>query len=155
MNLILPVLNSALALMLVASASAENLDASAGNGSATVRAELYRGASAAEGCPGPDNLVLADCVYAAHLREVENKTATKAYMVGLFFDGWLRAAANPDIKRTHTAEGVARDMFFYLEQHRQDLGLNLEQVCEGTKHTCSQVEPVWKEWETRTQKPRH
>jgi hypothetical protein len=154
-NLIVSVVNSALVLMFIASASAENLDASAGNGSATVRNELHRGASAAEGCPGPDNLVLADCVYAAHLREMENKTATKAYMVGLFFDGWLRAAANPDIKRTHTAEGVARDMFFYLEQHRQELGLNLVQVCEGTRHTCSEVEPVWKEWETRTQKPRH
>jgi len=154
-NHVLPIVKGALALMLIASASAENLDVSAGNGSATVRAELYRGASAAEGCPGPDHVVLADCVYAAHLREVENKTATKAYMVGLFFDGWLRAAANPDIKRTHTAEGVARDFFVYLEQHRTDLGLNLEQVCEGTRHTCSEVEPVWKEWEARTQRPRH
>ncbi len=155
MNIVLPIVNGALALMLIASASAQNLDTSAGDGSATVRTELYRGASAAEGCPGPDNVVLADCVYAAHLREVESKTATKAFMAGLFFDAWLRAAANPDINRTHTAEGVARDMFFYLEQHRQELGLNLDQVCEGTRHMCSEVEPIWKDWSARTQQPRH
>jgi hypothetical protein len=52
---------------------AEKLDASASNGSATIRTELYRGASTAEGCPGPDNLMRADWVYAAHTREVENK----------------------------------------------------------------------------------
>jgi hypothetical protein len=148
---------SAAGLVLLGSAvaAAAGLEDSAGNGTGTVRTELYGGASAGEGCPGPDNQVLADCIYAAHLPEVSNKTSTQAYMVGLVFDGWLRATADPAVKKTHTAEGVARDFFVYLEQHRKEAGLTLQQVCEGARRSCDEAEPAWKEWNARLGKPRH
>lgn len=144
-----------MAALVVSSAPGANLDTPAGVGSATIRAETYRGASAADGCPAQTNTSLADCVYGVHITNVQNNTATKAFDLGLFFAGWVRAAHSPDVPRTHTAEGVVRDFFYYLEQYRDDLGLSLTEVCEAARRPCDGVEQTWAQWKAKTQRPRH
>ena len=147
-----------LALMPIGTSRGAGLDDFGGLENSSVRTEIHRGVLASDECAskvGANNLALANCIYAAHTRNVKGGTATLAFTLGVFFDGWLQAAGNPDVKKRHSPAEVARDFFFYEEQYRTTLGLTLDEVCVAAQLSCDKVEPVWKEWEARMQKPRH
>ncbi len=145
-------------LLMIGPSHGAGLDNVGGIENSTVRTEIHRGVLASDECGskvGANNLALADCIYATHTQNVKRGTATLAFTLGVFFDGWLQAASNPDVKKRHSPAEVARDFFFYEEQYRTALGLTLDEVCVAAQRSCDKVEPVWKEWEARMQKPRH
>ena len=150
----------AITLMLtpIGSSHGAGLEDFGGIENSTVRTEIHRGVLTSEDCGSKvvaDNLALADCIYKAHTKNVRAGTATLAFTLGLFFDAWLRAASNPDVKKRHSPAEVARDFFFYEEQYRTGLGLTLRDVCKSAQRSCDEVGPIWKEWEAKAQKPRH
>jgi hypothetical protein len=147
-----------LGLMPIGTSHGAGLDDFGGIENSTVRTEIHRGAMVFDDCASKvvaDNLALADCIYTAHTANVRGGTATLAFALGLFFDAWLQAANNPDVKKRHSPAEVGRDFFFYEEQHRTALGLTLDEVCAAAQLSCDKVEPVWKEWEARMEKSRH
>jgi hypothetical protein len=137
-------------------AGAVGLDEPGGVPGSTVRTEIRRGAHEAAACAlkaGPDNVKLAECVYGVHVYALSQESGTMPFMLGLFFDGWLHAAASPDVNNRWSAERVARDFFFIAKRHVRDLGLDLETVCRAAEDDCNRVVPVWKEWEERSEQP--
>ena len=147
-----------LLLMPIGPSYGAGLDDFGGIEGSTVRTEIHRGVLASDDCgnkTATDNLALADCIYKAHTDNVRERTATLAFTLGLFFDAWLKAARSPDVKNRHSSAGVARDFFFYAEQHRRRLRLNHTEVCEAAQHSCNEAERIWTEWEAKALQPRH
>ncbi len=146
------------ALLLTPAADAGNLDDPGGIPNSTIRTEIRRGAHEEAACAlkaGRDNVTLADCVYKAHLRNLAENTGTMAFMLGLFFEGWLHAAASPEIQNRWSAERVARDFFYISKYHTEELGIDPEAVCQVTEDNCDKVMPMWNEWKERIQQPMH
>ena len=57
----------------------------------------------------------------AHLRNLAENTGTMAFMLGLFFEGWVHAAASPEVQSRWSAERVARDFFYISKYHVAEL----------------------------------
>jgi hypothetical protein len=152
------VIAATLATLSIPSASALSLDDPAGIPHATVGTEMRRGAHVAAACAlkaGSDNVLLAKCIYAAHIQNLTEDSGTMPFMLGLFFEGWLRAIASPEARNKWSAERVARDFFSISKQHVLDLDLNLPAVCQATENDCSKVIPVWGAWSEAIQQPMH
>jgi hypothetical protein len=140
----------------IQSASALSLDDPAGIPHATVGTEIRRGAHEAAACAlkaGPDNVLLAKCVYASHIQNLSADSGTMPFMLGLFFEGWLHAIGSPDAQNKWSAERVARDFFSISKQHVVDLDLDLQAVCRATENDCSKVIPLWGTWSESIQQP--
>jgi hypothetical protein len=138
------------------SAHAVSLDDPAGTPNATVRTEIARGAHQGAACDlkaGLDNILLADCIYKAHVQNLKEEAGTMPFMLGLFFDGWLHAAKSPHVNHLWSAERVARDFFFIVNDHLRTLDLDVSTVCEATQVNYQQVLPLWQEWERRFAQP--
>src|SRR5690242_20401081 len=147
---------AALILLATSHANAVGLDDPAAIPNATVRSEIARGAHQGAACglrAGPDNVVLADCIYKAHVANLNEKSGTMPFMLGLFFDGWLHAAQSPHVNHLWTAERVARDFYFIVNDHFRELDLDLSAVCEAAERNCGQAMPLWQEWRARAAQP--
>jgi hypothetical protein len=57
------------------------------------------------------------------------------------------------VRHKWSAERVARDFFFVVNQHFQDLGLELPAVCEAAQKNHEEVLPLWGEWKGRAAQP--
>jgi hypothetical protein len=145
-----------LAFLALPAAHAVALDDAVGIPNAPVRTEIRRGAHQGSACDlkaGSDSVVLADCIYKAHVQNLKEDTGTMPFMLGLFFEGWLHAAQSPHVRHKWSSERVARDFFFIANQHFQELGLDLPTVCEATQTNYEQVLPLWEEWKGRAAQP--
>jgi hypothetical protein len=145
-------------LLLTSAIDAGALDDIGGIPASTVRTEILRGARDAAACAlkaEHNNVVLADCAYKVHLRNLAEDTGTMAFTLGLFFEGWVRAAASPAVKNRWSAERVARDFFYISNHHARELGLAPEVVCQLTDNNCDRVMPMWNKWKERVQQPMH
>ena len=153
----LPVVAISLALLAgIPHAYARALDAAAGIANATVGTEIRRGAHQGSACDlkaGSDSVVLADCIYKAHVQNLNEGAGTMPFMLGLFFEGWLHAAKSSHVNHLWSAERVARDFFFIVNDHFHELGLDLQVVCEATERNYEQVRPLWEEWKGRATPP--
>lgn len=74
-----------------------------------------------------------------------------AFMLGLFFEGWVQAAASPEVQNRWSAERVARDFFFISKDHVEEVGIDPEAVCQATEDNCDRVMPMWNQRKERIQ----
>jgi hypothetical protein len=75
-----------LALLAVPHAHARALDDAAALANETVGTEIRRGAHQGSACnlkAGSDNVVLADCIYKAHVQNLNEGAGTMPFMLGL------------------------------------------------------------------------
>ena len=91
--------------------------------------------------------------YKAHLRNLKENTGTMAFMLGLFFEGWLHAAESPEVNRRWSAERVARDFFSISRDHVTELGLDISTICQATEENCDKATALWNLWRERIQQP--
>jgi hypothetical protein len=135
---------------------ARNLDDAGGIPNSTISTEIRRGAQAAAACAlkaESDNVVLADCAYRVHEHNLAENTGTKAFTLGLFFEGWRHAAASPQLQYKRSAERAARDFFYLSKYHAQELGIDPGVVCAVIENNCDEILPMWNEWKDRIQRP--